>query len=219
MLNKTLLKNTIIWIAVWLLVVGIFNLKLKPMGVEYYNSPFLTSLYYLVSGFIGFSLFKIQNKKEVFYNFIKGSLIGLGVLLIPILGGLLINYSDPLTLEQIEYFTNIKIVFPMLTPSVLVSKFFDIFFQQAFIFIFCNFLYNQLRSHNKVIVYFTLCFAAIHLPLLYTHGVKGLLFILPSIPAGFIFSHFILRYKKGLIYSYSVHISFYFVLGIFLRMN
>ena len=189
------------------------------MGVEYYNSPFLTSLYYLISGLIGFFIFKIQNKKEIFNNFIKGSLVGLGILLILILGGLLINHFNPLTLEQIDYYTEIKVVFPMLTPSVLISKFFDIFFQQAFIFIFCNFLYIQLRSRNKAIAYFTFCFAAIHLPLFYTHGVKGLLFILPSIPAGFIFSHLILRYKKGLIYSYSVHIAFYFAMGIFLRMT
>lgn len=141
----------------------------------------------------------------------------LGQSLLFIMIALLIEYYFPLSEDIQKKIFATGFHFPLFKYEVLITKFFDISFQQVMIFVILKKLKNQNLSDFLVIRYFTVAFFIIHLPLILFFKLFSFYFIIPSLFAGVIFSYLMLKYSYGLAMSFFVHYLFYFSVGIALR--
>jgi len=196
-----------IWFSVW----AVFYFYLTPQGIDYLNRYILTSIYFLLIIVALTSIFK----KEV--------------------DGYVDNFSprDLLTMVffsicviSIYYFTNLLTEGSPLNaiknnlPSILqldgrflVTKAFEIMFQQTFFMISIYHLFNNNVSKNKDMFLFGLYAMFIHLPILFINSSMGKILFGVSFFAGLIFSYCITKSKKGFLYSYMIHFGFYVILA------
>lgn len=130
----------------------------------------------------------------------------------------LINKIAPLNQSEINYFINIGFYYPLLTFKTSTMKAFDICFQQIMIYYFIQKYLKYYHSKKDIIIKFSAAFFLIHIPLFILFGWLALIFIIPSIIAGLIFSYLILNNKNGIIYSFLVHEFFYVSIAIVARV-
>ncbi len=107
--------------------------------------------------------------------------------------------------------------------AFLITKAFEIMFQQAFFIVSIHYLFKNGLSFGKDTLLFGLYTLAIHLPLfLFVPFDFAVVIVLSSFFAGVIFSYFIVKYKNGFMWSYVVHYWFYIAIAVmywFVRLH
>ena len=196
-----------IWFSVW----GIFIFYLQPQNVDYLNNYLLTAIYFLLIIVALTSLFKKQMDGYI-DNFSPKDLLAMALFSIAVISIYyflsLLNAGNPL--DAIK--NDLPSLF-QLDPRFLVTKAFEIMFQQTFFMISIFYLFGNNVSKNIDMLLFGFYSMLIHIPILFTDSAMGRILFGVSFFAGLIFSYFITRSKKGFIYSYMVHFGFYVILA------
>lgn len=214
---QKLSKVTFKWIVLWWIVGAFINFCVEPFGFNYINRPYVLTSVYIASAlaliwhYKAFSL--LPHHRPIVIQSIEAITATLAIIGL----GLMCNIFFPITPEVIQKLSNRGAGFPLFYWSTWLAKLGDIIFQQVFIFIFLRQISSLHLKRRFVLSWFTAFFFVIHLPLLLFLGARGWYFIIPSVVGGLIFSALILQNRKGLAASYSVHLGFYFLLGLYFR--
>lgn len=211
------LKNIYFIIFIQILGWSLFFL-LKHFGINYIDNYLITSIHFLI-----FNLIIILYFKDIFLEQLKKTsklqwtLFGIFTIftisLFIILGNKN-NQNEMLIFYNSFYLATFKLEY-------LLTKSFEILFQQLAIFIIIYSLNKHKISHNKIYLIFLVCFPLIHLVnFIYTPFLGALLLQIGSILAGFIFPFILLHSRAGFIQTYILHWSFYlFVEGSILYIS
>jgi hypothetical protein len=207
---KTFLKIlglSLIWFLVW----AVFICYLEPQGIDYINNYVLTSIFFLLVIVALTTIFKEQIGEYVDKFSPKD-------LLIMVLFSLIVTaiYYFIGLLTQENPLNAAKSILPailQLSDRFLVTKAFEIMFQQTFFMISIYYLFNNNVSKNKDMLLFGLYVMFIHFPIIFVPSSMGKVLFAVSFFAGLIFSYCITKSKKGFIWSYMIHFGFYVVLA------
>jgi hypothetical protein len=205
------------WILLWLSCGLISVFLLEPAGISTLNNYIFSALYFGAYSLMGLALYRFKGRLPHHQHFRQL----LPLLLASIVGVVLLSrwYDStfPLDADGLQRALNTHIYFQLFTYSTWLVKLADITFQQVYIVILIKELTELQLSKKQVIYWFAGAFTFLHLPLFYLFQWKAFYFILPASSAGFIFSYLIVNYKKGVFYSYAIHLIFYLALGICMR--
>lgn len=206
------------WLLFWLSSMGGYLLILKPMGFNYIENFPITSSYFILCAAIGGHTFKLKtllkppHKSKI--QLIQLILISLCFLAIP----QIIESYFPLSQKMIEKVIQLEFYYPLFKIESSITKLADIIFQQTLILMMVLYLKDKLVENSKVIKKFTIIFFILHTPLIFIFSSTSLVFIIPSVLAGILFSYTILNYKYGVFYSFTIHMSFYIFVGVIYRI-
>ncbi|MFA5651945.1 MAG: hypothetical protein WC933_01105 [Candidatus Paceibacterota bacterium] len=196
-----------VWFSVW----AVFILYLQPQGIDYENRYILTSVYFLLIIVALTSIFKKEIGNYV-DNFSAKDLLIMVIFSVAVTS---IYYFVSLLIEGNSLYA-IKNSLPpilQLDDKFLVTKAFEIMFQQTFFMISIYYLFNNNVSKKIDMILFGLYAMFIHFPILFVDSSMGKILFGVSFFAGLIFSYCITKSKKGFIYSYMIHFGFYVVLA------
>lgn len=203
-----ILGISLVWFIVW----AIFILYLQPQGIDYIERYILTSVYFLLVIVALTSIFKNQIGAYV-DKFSPKDLLTMSLFSVVVIS---VYYFINLLMSGSELYS-----FKNSLPSVLqlderflVTKAFEIMFQQTFFMISIYYLFNNNVSKHVDMILFGLYAMFIHFPILFVSGSMGKILFAVSFFAGVIFSYCITKSKKGFIYSYMIHFAFYVLLAI-----
>ncbi len=215
--NKDVRNTVLLWMALWLTISAGLSYGLAPLGIDYLHNYEVTAAYFLLFTALGLYRYRINSLCGHHAPFPQQLLLIVAAITGTVGSGLVLNSVFPLSDGKLQEVIQSGLVFPLFNVSTWVVKLADITFQQVFIFALIRELQPLIPDKKKLTLTFGFVFLILHLPLLITLQLRGLYFILPSVFAGLIFCHLILHYKKGLFWSYLLHLGFYFVLGLMLR--
>jgi hypothetical protein len=209
--NKNTLKIIINWIGAWLFIAGGSIYVLPLIGADQLHKFYITACYFLTFALLGINFFQINLKSQLIFYIL--SALTMAVIC------LFIERVLPIGTMATHKIMVSKFYFPLFHYETLITKAFDVFFQQVFIWGLLQKLKKNINSHKKIIYLFSFCFFIVHIPLLISFNVfYALCFIIPSVVAGIMFSYLILSYQFGPSLSQALHLSFYLALGIYLRI-
>jgi hypothetical protein len=196
-----------IWFSVW----AVFYFYLTPQGVDYLNRYILTSIYFLLVIVALTSIFKKEVDGYV-DNFSPRDLLAMVLFSICVIS---IYYFTSLLTEgsPLNAIKNNLPAILQLDGRFLVTKAFEIMFQQTFFMISIYYLFNNNVSKYKDMILFGLYAMFIHFPILFINSSMGKILFSVSFFAGLIFSYCITKSKKGFLYSYMIHFGFYVILA------
>ncbi len=197
-----------IWFSVW----AVFILYLQPQGISYINNYLLTCIYFLLVIVALTSIFK----KEIGEYVDQFSPKDLFIMMVFSVAVILIYYFLNLLSEGSPMGamkSNLSAILQM-DNKFLVTKAFEIMFQQTFFMISIYYLFNNNVSKNKDMILFGLYALFIHFPVLFIPTSMGKILFSVSFFAGLIFSYCITKSKKGFLYSYMIHFGFYVLLAV-----
>jgi hypothetical protein len=211
-LKERLALYAISWLSAWSLVWGGFYVLLSR-DINYISEPVITALYFSIAtvavSFLGRSLLLVR--RDLFgpgMLVIPGLVCGLGVIVyvsFPVL------FSPPTAL----ILQNPDMFFLPLNLRYLVSKLFDITFQQTLILLLVVTLARAGLSLKGVCLLCCILFGGPHLYLVNRNGILfGGYFFAFSLLAGVVFPYAITRYRLGLSYTFSLHLFFYVFTGV-----
>ena len=109
---------------------------------------------------------------------------------------------------------NLNSLYPSFFITSILSKAFEIMFQQTFFMICIYHLFGNNVSKTNDMFLFGLFSMFIHFPVLFIDSAMGKILFAVSFFAGVIFSYCITKSKKGFIYSYMIHFAFYVLLAV-----
>jgi hypothetical protein len=200
-------RLSIVWFSVWAILI----FYLQPQGIDYISSYILTAIYFLLVLVALTSMFKneIGNYVE---NFSPKDLLVMILFSIAVAS---IYYFLSLVAENNIYWSMRSSLPPMLQldDKFLVTKAFEIMFQQTFFMICLYHLFSNKLSKHINIILFGLFSMFIHFPILFVSDSMGKIIFAFSFFAGLIFAYFITRSKRGFIYGYMVHFGLYVLLA------
>jgi hypothetical protein len=208
---KTFLKIlglSLVWFLVW----AIFYFYLTPQGIDHINHYILTSIYFLLVIVALTSMFK----KEIGEYVEQFSPKDLLIMIIFSIAVISIYYCLSIFIEANPLNAIKSSLQPMfqLDDRFLVTKAFEIMFQQTFFMISIYYLFNNNVSKIIDMFLFGLYAMFIHFPMLFIDSYVGKILFFVSFFAGVIFSYCITKSKKGFIYSYMIHFGFYVALAV-----
>ena len=203
---KKIIGVALIWFLVW----AFFIVVLQEQGVDYSNHYLITSVYFML---VISSLSSIFRKEIGAYveRFTPKDLLIVSV------------FSAAMAL--IYFLVNQFIVIPSgvdvshlpftlrMNESFLVTKAFEIMFQQTVFIIGIYYIFDNDVSRWVDMLLFGLFALLIHIPVLLVPDSIGKILLSVSFFAGVIFSYCITKFKKGFIYSFMIHYCFYVLLG------
>lgn len=216
--SSVVLKIVLKWTLFWLAVVGGLNYILPLFGLDYEKGFLLCTLYF--SFFAGLGIYHYRLKESLAHHLpFQHQFLLIAVLSVLALAfGLLVAQAFPISEEKIAHIRSTRVLFPLFNFGTWLTKLADITFQQVFIFALLKELQRETPlPKDKIIIVAGTAFAILHLPLLFLLGWHGLYFIVPSVFAGFLFTSLIMYLRRGIFYSYSLHLIFYVLLGMGLR--
>lgn len=213
----SILRVTGEWMILWLLIAGGTIYLLAPYGYNQRDNNHVVIMYFFIFTLFGIFRYKLNGPMQHHERLLKQIMMSMGFYILIIILSAAVNVYLPLDESKTQKILETKLTFPLFSIQTWLSKFFDILFQQVFILALIKELYNLHLSKKEITLIFTIVFTALHIPLVFSLKLYGLLFIFPSAAAGFIFAYLILNKKIGLFYSFAVHLFFYFVLGLILR--
>ena len=202
-----ILGLSVIWLSVW----AFFVLYLQPQGIDYINHYVITSVYFLMVIVFLTTVFKEQIGKYV-DKFSPRDLLAMSLFSLCVI----ITYYFIGLLSEGSVLNDIRYGFPQilhLNEKFLITKSFEIMFQQTFFMISIYYLFNDNISDYIDMIIFGLFSLVIHIPVLFIDGSMGKILFAFSFFAGVIFSYCINKSKKGFIYSYMIHFGFYVLLS------
>jgi hypothetical protein len=197
----------IIWVLCWF--VGWGALYHIPENKRNYTRNFLTiSIYFLVVSFIVIYLFKdiiysLANKISFVPIFILGFFF--------VINFLTYFFSNKFLKKPVQLLEKYsEISYLDLDYRYLISKSFEIFFQQILIVALVFLLHEQGFDIYWITFIFALLFGFGHLPMIRLQkGFFGLLVFVAAMAASFFFPFLILNFEWGFIYTYILHWLFY----------
>ncbi|MBD66432.1 MAG: hypothetical protein CME62_14570 [Halobacteriovoraceae bacterium] len=196
---------------------GGFIAILKPMGISHLHNIHISILYYLAAAGLGLKLFFSEELKAHVFHFKTQTFLYLitSLLFIFITVGLGKLVTLPTSHE--EYLLYKQFYYPLMYWKSSFSKLADLIFQQFLIVCLVLFLKHESKNNYTTITIFTFSFFLLHVPLFFFFGFAGIVFILPSLFAGVIFSFCIVRFQWGIFYSMCIHQLYYVILALILR--
>jgi hypothetical protein len=207
---KTLVKIfglALLWYLVW----GIFSFYLTPQGIDQINRYLLTSIYFLLLIVMMTTIFKKEMDGYV-DQFSPQDLLSMVLFSIAVTSIYyfltILNEGTPLWAIK----DSLPSVF-QLDYRFIVTKAFDIMFQQTFFMVSIYYLFNNNVSKKLDMFLFGLYAMFIHFPIILENTPTDKIFLFASFFAGIIFSYCITKSKKGFIYSYMIHFGFYVLLA------
>jgi hypothetical protein len=190
---------------------------LKKSGISYDQNFLIFSCFFLAGGLLNVKVFyKVNELKRL----LKISFITKLLAITVFFGVLTVFIGDYYKLKPslIDFISKHGVMFPVFSWGSFISKTCDIFYQQLMLWTILSRFIEANVNMGKTILWVTALFALLHLPLLYFFKWFGLVFVVPSLIAGGIFSFFILRGRAGILISVIVHQLFYLISGILMRV-
>lgn len=213
------IQSILIWCAViWLFVSG-GNIYLLPLvNPDQLQNSYLTGFYFLASaGFAGWhyqSHILFPHHGRLSQQFIPAAIFT--ILFFALI--YYINQFFPISSEVQKRITDSGFYFPLFRPDTFLAKLGDVTFQQIVTYGVLKKLKETGLSKKETLGLFMIGFFLIHLPLVFSLKWYAFFFIIPSIVAGGLFSYLILYRRFGFFKSYAIHLSFYLVVGLYLRL-
>ena len=187
-------------------------MKQKGKGITYTNNYSYIIIYFMITTTIAIKLFYFPHNQLTFTPISVLAIVLFYFTTIYIYKKIPQIYKRPVTFIK-KYPDH---YWAQMNYRYLVSKSFDIIFQQTMIIIGVFMLYNAGLPLLTTIFYFFLLFAFIHLIGISTAGkALGMFYFIASLFGAIIFPILILSFKTGFIYSYIIHYSFYIGAGTF----
>ncbi|MFA6797456.1 MAG: hypothetical protein WCR40_02010 [Candidatus Paceibacterota bacterium] len=196
---------------IWLFVWAFFVLYLQPQKIDYINHYIITSLYFLLVIVFLTTVFREQIGKYV-DKFTPRDLLAMSLFSLCVV----ISYHFIELLSDGSVLSEMRYSLPQLLQmdeKFLITKSFEIMFQQTFFMISIYYLFNDNISDYIDMLIFGLYTMIIHIPVLFIDGSVGKILFAVSFFAGVIFSYCINKSKRGFVYSYMVHFGFYVLLS------
>lgn len=218
--RAVILKIVIKWTLLWIAVVGSLNYLIVPLGFDYDSGYLVCTLYFLFFAGLGIYHYRVRESLSHHVPFRHQFLLSGTLTAAALAISFLVARSFPIDAQKIAAIKSSHVLFPLFNYGTWLTKLADITFQQVFIFALLKELGRETTlTKDKIVLVAGTAFALLHLPLLFMLGLYGLYFIVPSVFAGFLFTYFIMNFRRGIFYSYSLHLVFYLLLGIALRYN
>jgi len=198
-----------VWILLWVVTFGIFSL-LRKRGVTYHKNYVWTIFYFLVFTIVSGLYFK-DILVDITAEF---TIVPIIILLVVYTMTLIAYYFSHKYLKKptklIEKYHDQHFI--KMDYKYMVSKTFDIFFQQIMVLILVLGLSRQNFSMTEIILYFILLFGIIHIIGISLSGkLFGTYYLIMSLIGAVVFPTLILNVNYGFVYSFIVHFSFYSV--------
>jgi hypothetical protein len=196
-----------IWLSVW----AFFIFYLQPQGIDYINHYIITSIYFLMVIVFLTTVFRKQIGEYV-DKFTPRDLLAMALFSFCVV----ITYYFINLLSEGSILSSIKNSLPQILQmddKFLITKSFEIMFQQTFFMISIYYLFNDNISDYIDMLIFGLFSLFIHIPVIFIDGSMGKILFAVSFFAGVIFSYCIKKSKRGFIYSYIIHFGFYVLLS------
>ena len=209
---------TIKWLIYWGLGMGSYLLFLNPFGINHLNKIEITIPYFLLFALGGGIVFNLKDKLNFVEEYRKQFYLILFISLAFFAFPFLVNPIMPMSEGTNAFLMKWKFFYPLFKMETSATKLADVIFQQTLIISLVLFLKEKCRNNKEAIITFTWVFLVLHLPLVFVFKVLSLIFIVPSLFAGIIFSYVIIEKKYGLFYSFLVHLGFYISTGIIFRL-
>lgn len=197
--------------SIWFLVWAVFYLYLVPQGIDYLNEYILTSIYFLLVIVALTSIFKKQVDGYV-DNFSPRDLLMMALFSICVISIYYLTHilADGSSLDAMK--NNLPDMLH-LDERFLVTKAFEIMFQQTLFMISIYYLFKNNIFKYKNMLLFGLFLMFIHFPIIFVNLSMGKILFAVSFFAGLIFYYCITKSKKGFLYSYMIHFGFYVILA------
>jgi hypothetical protein len=205
------------WILFWFIVAGGPIYVLPIFIADQLHLFYITSIYFFSFALIGAYYYNIT---EVFphHASFKKQLVPIFLIsLFTTLACLFVSWQFPVSDVVQNKIMLSKFYFPLFNIETILTKLCDISFQQVFIYGILKKLKSQNIRNREVLTLFSVSFFIIHVPLSFSLKLYALYFIIPSCFAGIIFSYLILNYRHGFVKSFSTHLMFYFLVGLYIR--
>lgn len=205
--------DVVIWVLLWLVGFGLFNF-LRKRGMTYTAKPWSVAAYFLVFTSIALIYFY---KKVFSFDFIFSPTAVLVLLLTYLLAFLTYYFSPKYLSRPHQFIEKYKDqYFIRMDYRYLVSKSFDILFQQTLIAVMVILLSLQGLALSEIILPFVFIFGIIHVINIFVAGkLFGIYYLIASILGAFLFPILILSVEGGFLYSYALHFFFYTVSAVF----
>jgi hypothetical protein len=223
MITSLRLKNTeysfvFKWLALWASLVGVSLFLFKANGYDGVHHPEVVVPYFFLITIFGLWYYNIKSdflKRENYQAQLIGILISS---LLFFIASYILFLLTPIPTDRYERLTDLGFLYALLKPGTVLLKYFDIMFQQVFIWGFIHYFNKRGMDKWKLINLFGLTFFVLHLPLFIEFGFMGMIFILPSLVGAMGFAYSLLNLKYGYVWSVGMHFSFYIVLGYIMRL-
>lgn len=202
----------VIWILFWFIGWGGWYLIPKNRR-NYIKNYVIVSIY-----FCGVSLILIYAFRNNLENLTKNlSIFPLIILIvffiINFLAFFLSNKYIRKPIELVEKYSTVH--FLSMDYRYLLSKSFEIFFQQILVISLIVILHNQGLGIIWITIIFTFLFGFAHTPMLRIRkDIFGIIIFIASICSSFLFPFLILTFNYGFVYTYILHWMFYTNTGI-----
>ena len=207
-----MLFNFILWLLYWFGGTMIFYYCLH--WFSYHRRPILVCLYFLL-----ISLLPIGLAPDRFQALIKNVSVAPIIILALMFAttAVIYVYSYRGHGRQImEMKQQPDKYFVRMDYRYLISKAFEIIWQQTAIIALIFIIYSQIDYSQSTFYLFALIFALTHLPLyLLMERKVAALFLLSSFLSGLVFPYLILKINYGFVYTFSLHWLFYFALAVY----
>lgn len=198
-----LLMNQLLMLLFWILyIILVTGFKDKSSQLNYFKKYLQTSIYLILASIpmviylINYFNYSFNFKFDFFLVFCSLIIISA-----------LFKISIKKYVKRLDY-------------RFLITKFFDILFQQLFILITIFILTSYFSNKLHCLIVFSLFFGLIHLFTLFSHPIgRALRFTAFSFLGGTIFGYLILFYQNGIYYSFGVHYVFYLCLALYTVYN
>ncbi len=209
---QSLFYQIIIWIFLWFVGWGGWYLLPKNKR-DYINNYIIVSIYFCFISFILIYIFR-----NILDNLTKNlSFFPIIILLVFFLFNFLIFFlTNKYLRKPIEFIDKYSTVhFLKMDYRYLLSKSFEIFFQQVLIITLVFILYYQNFSLTWITIIFMIMFGFAHIPRLKIgRDIFGLIIFVASIISSFLFPYLVLNLRYGYIYTFILHWLFYTNKGI-----
>lgn len=209
---QSLFYQIVLWIFLWFVGWGGWYLIPKNKR-DYIKNYLIVSIYFCLISFILIYFFK--GIMEQIYS--KLSLVPITILIIFfIINFLAFFISNKVLRKPIEFIEKYsKVHYIKMDYRYLLSKSFEIFFQQILIISLIFILYQQGLNLYWITLIFIFLFGFAHIPMLKIgQGIFGKIIFVASIVSSFLFPFLILTFDYGFIYTYILHWLFYTNTGI-----
>lgn len=205
---KKVLGLSFIWFSVW----AVFIFYLEPNGIDYIHNYILTCIFFLLAIIYLTSAFR-QQIGEYVDRFVPKDLL---IMALFSLGVSLIYYFTAIFSQHASFYA-IHDHLPAalsLDYRFLITKSFEIMFQQCFFMVSIYYLFNNNVSKKTDMLVFGFYTFLIHIPAIFVPYTMGKIVLPVSFFAGIIFSYCITKSKKGFMWSYMIHYGFYVIVAV-----
>ncbi|MBU6370629.1 MAG: hypothetical protein KGH93_00600 [Patescibacteria group bacterium] len=205
---KKVLGLSVLWFSVW----GFLILYLEPHGIDYVHNYVITSLYFLLVIVYMTNAFKDEIGAYV-DRFEPSDL--LAMTLFAVFVSVVYYVTAAYAGHSPLFFLRDRIPDALkLDYRFLITKSFEIMFQQCFFMISIYYLFDNNVSRIADMLLFGVYTMLIHVPILFVPTSSGKILFAVSFFAGVIFSYCITRSRRGFVWSYMIHFAFYVLLAV-----